>query len=79
MCYLGTSHSTSPVFLGPRGTLWVFQSWLVVSIIGLNSSAYGFENLEASMMMDPRWTVGNDAHVIMHDKQPTERGNKDSL
>jgi len=49
----------------------------MVSIIGLNSSAYGFEGLEASMMMDPRLAVGNGAHVITHDKQPTERGNKD--
>jgi hypothetical protein len=44
----------------------VFYSWFVVAVAGLNLSVYGLEGIEASMMMDPNWAVGNAMRVMMH-------------
>jgi hypothetical protein len=62
--YLKASLADNLVFFGPRGGLWVYYSWFVIGVIGLNLSSYGFEGIEASMLMDPRWAA-RDAMLIM--------------
>jgi len=64
--YLKASPADSPVFFGPRGGLWVFYSWFLIGIIGLNLSSYGFEGIEASMLMDLRWAARDAMLVMMH-------------
>jgi hypothetical protein len=64
--YLKASPTDSPVSFGPSGGLWVFYSWFLIGIIGLNLSSYGFEGIEATMLMDPRWAAQDAMLVMMH-------------
>ncbi|KAE9368458.1 hypothetical protein N431DRAFT_560869 [Stipitochalara longipes BDJ] len=64
--YLRASPANSQVFFGPRGGLWVYYSWFVIGVIGLNLSSYGFEGIEASMLMDLRWAARDAMMVMTH-------------
>lgn len=64
--YLAPIDSDNPVAFGYVGANWIFYSWFVVGVIGLNLSLYGMEGVEAGMLMEPSWNVGDGMKLMMH-------------
>jgi hypothetical protein len=64
--YLKDAKPDDPVAFGPIGAKWIFYSWFVAGVIGLNLSLYGLEGVEAAMLMEPGWNVGNGMKLMMH-------------
>lgn len=64
--YLVPIDPDSPVSFGPAGAKWIFYSWFVAGIIGLNLSLYGLAGAEAGMLMDPFWRVNNAMVLMLH-------------
>jgi hypothetical protein len=64
--YLAPVNPDSPVAFGPIGAKWIFYSWFVAGVIGLNLSLYGLKGVEAGMLMGPGWNVGNGMKLMMH-------------
>jgi hypothetical protein len=64
--YLRSANPDDPVAFGPIGAKWIFYSWFVVGVIGLNLSLYGLEGVEAAMLMEPGWSVGDGMKLMMH-------------
>ncbi|XPS75938.1 hypothetical protein M3J09_008002 [Ascochyta lentis] len=64
--YLAPIDANSPVAFGPPGAKWVFYSWFVAGVVGLNLSLYGLAGVEAAMLMEPRWNVGDAMRLMMH-------------
>jgi hypothetical protein len=64
--YLVPADPNSPVAFGPIGAKWIFYGWFVAGVIGLNLSLYGLEGVEAAMLMEPTWSVGNGMKIMMH-------------
>lgn len=57
--YLAHIDPHSPLAFGPPGATWVFYSWFVAGVVGLNLSLYGLAGVEAGMLMEPAWQVGD--------------------
>ncbi|KAH7081825.1 hypothetical protein BKA63DRAFT_463289 [Paraphoma chrysanthemicola] len=64
--YLAPIDPESLVAFGPPGATWIFYSWFVVGVIGLNLSMYGMEGVEAAMLMEPHWQAGDGMKLMMH-------------
>ncbi|KAF3049529.1 hypothetical protein E8E11_009958 [Didymella keratinophila] len=64
--YLAPIDEASSLAFGPPGATWVFYSWFVAGVIGLNLSMYGLAGIEAAMLMEPRWNVGDAMRLMMH-------------
>ncbi|KAH7080668.1 hypothetical protein FB567DRAFT_109727 [Paraphoma chrysanthemicola] len=64
--YLEPIDPESSVAFGPPGATWIFYSWFVVGVIGLNLSMYGMEGVEAAMLMEPHWQAGDAMKLMMH-------------
>lgn len=64
--YLVPIDDESSLAFGPPGATWVFYSWFVAGVIGLNLSMYGLAGVEAAMLMEPRWSVGDAMRLMMH-------------
>ncbi|KAF2028774.1 hypothetical protein EK21DRAFT_101653 [Setomelanomma holmii] len=64
--YLAPIDPESPIAFGPPGATWIFYSWFVVGVIGLNLSMYGMQGVEAGMMMEPHWQAGDGMKLMMH-------------
>lgn len=64
--YLKASPADILVFFGPKGGLWVYYSWFVTGVIGLNISSNRFEGVEASILMDPRWALQDAMLLLLH-------------
>jgi hypothetical protein len=64
--YLAPIDSNSPLPFGPPGAKWVFYSWFLVGVIGLNLSLYGMEGVEAGMLMEPAWRLRDGMRLMMH-------------
>lgn len=60
--YLAPQDPRNPLVFGPPGATWVFYSWFIAGVVGLNLSLYGLAGVEAAMLMDPIWEV-HDAMV----------------
>lgn len=46
--------------------LWIFYSWFVIGVFGLNLSKYGLVGIEAAMLHEPFWQVDNTMVLLMH-------------
>lgn len=64
--YLVPLDPSAPFIVGPPGASYVYYSWFIVGIVGLNLSLYSMAGVEASMLMDPTWDVGNAMVLLMH-------------
>jgi hypothetical protein len=64
--YLAPIDDDGFLAFGPPGATWVFYSWFVAGVIGLNLSMYGLAGVEVAMLMEPRWNVGNAMRLMMH-------------
>lgn len=64
--YLTPNGSQEPLLLGPRGAKWIFYSWFVVGVIGLALSLYSLLGVEAGMLMEPAWNVGDATKLMLH-------------
>lgn len=64
--YLAPIDPASPMAFGPPGATWVLYSWFVAGVIGLNLSMYGMAGVEAAMLMEPTWNVGDAMRLMMH-------------
>jgi hypothetical protein len=64
--YLVPLDTQSPLAFGPPGATWVFYSWFVAGVVGLNLSLYGLAGVEAAMLMEPAWNVGDAMRLMMH-------------
>ncbi|OAL47005.1 hypothetical protein IQ07DRAFT_647277 [Pyrenochaeta sp. DS3sAY3a] len=64
--YLASGYPDSPTAFGPPGAKWVFYSWFVAGIIGLNLSLYGLAGAEAGMLMEPTWKVSDAMRLMLH-------------
>lgn len=63
--YLVPEHPGNPVNFGHSGARWVYYSWWLIGIFGINLSGYGLEGVEASMLMDPKWACKNAMQVMV--------------
>ena len=45
---------------------WIFYSWFVLVTFGLGLSKYGLQGVEAAMLHEPLWQVGNTMVLLMH-------------
>lgn len=54
---------------GHRNATWVYYSWFVVGVFGLNVSRYGLAGVEAAMLQDPFWKVDNAMALMMHSEK----------
>jgi hypothetical protein len=64
--YLVPFDSDGPLMFGLRGATWVFYSWFVAGVLGLSLSLYGLAGVEASMLMEPTWNVGDATRLMLH-------------
>ena len=64
--YLAPLDLKSPLSFGPPGATWIFYSWFVAGVVGLNLSLYGLAGVEAAMLMEPAWHVGDAMRLMMH-------------
>jgi len=64
--YLVPIDPESSVPFGPPGAKWIFYSWFVAGIIGLNLSLYGLAGAEAGMLMEPFWRVNDAMGLMLH-------------
>jgi hypothetical protein len=64
--YLVPIDPESSVSFGPPGAKWIFYSWFVAGIIGLNLSLYGLAGAEAGMLMEPFWRVNDAMGLMLH-------------
>ncbi|KAF2011601.1 hypothetical protein BU24DRAFT_454114 [Aaosphaeria arxii CBS 175.79] len=64
--YLASLNTNTTVAFGPAGANWIFYSWFVAGVIGLNLSLYGLAGVEISMLMEPAWNVGNARRLMLH-------------
>ena len=64
--YLAPVDVHSPLAFGPPGATWVFYSWFIAGVVGLNLSLYGLAGVEAAMLMEPAWNVGDAMRLMMH-------------
>ncbi|PGH13495.1 hypothetical protein AJ79_03625 [Helicocarpus griseus UAMH5409] len=51
---------------GLNGELWVFYSWFIVGVFGLNLSKYGLQGVEAAMLQTRTWQARNSMALMMH-------------
>jgi hypothetical protein len=51
---------------GLRGATWVFYSWFIAGVRGLNLSLHGLAGFEAGMLMEARWNVGDAKNLMLH-------------
>ncbi|KAK2734020.1 hypothetical protein FQN57_001889 [Myotisia sp. PD_48] len=65
---LTTSDVDSLVY-GHRNASWVFYSWFVVGVFGLNVSKYGLAGVEAAMLQTSFWGVDNTMALLMHNEK----------
>jgi hypothetical protein len=54
------------LIFGKRGATWIFYSWFVAGVLGLTLSLYGLTGVEASMLMEPTWNVGDATRLMLH-------------
>jgi hypothetical protein len=54
---------------GHRNARWVYYSWFVVGVFGLNISKYGLAGVEASMLHERPWQVHDGMVLLMHSGQ----------
>lgn len=64
--YLAPADVHSPLAFGPPGATYVFYSWFIAGVVGLNLSLYGLAGVEAAMLMEPAWNVGDAMRLMMH-------------
>jgi hypothetical protein len=64
--YLVPSDAHSPLAFGPPGATYVFYSWFIAGVVGLNLSLYGLAGVEAAMLMESAWNVGDAMRLMMH-------------
>jgi hypothetical protein len=64
--YIAPVDPNSPLIFGLPGATWVYYSWFIAGIIGLNLSLYGLAGVEAAMLMEPTWQVSDVLQLIMH-------------
>jgi hypothetical protein len=64
--YLAPLDKDSPLSFGPPGATWIFYSWFVAGVIGLNLSLYGLAGVEAAMLMEPAWHVSDAMRLMIH-------------
>lgn len=64
--YLAPLDSNNPIAFGAPGATWVYYSWFVAGVIGLNLSTYGLAGIEAAMLMEPGWNVKDAMRLMMH-------------
>lgn len=64
--YLAPLDPASPFVVGPPGATYVYYSWFVVGVVGLNLSLYGMAGVEAGMLMEPAWDAGDAMSLMMH-------------
>jgi hypothetical protein len=55
-----------PLTFRQQGTTWIFYSWFVEGVLGLAFSLYGLAGVEACMLMEPTWNVGNATKLMLH-------------
>lgn len=65
--YLIPENPANPVQFGHSGGRWVYYSWFLIAIFGINLSKYSLRGVEAAMMMDPRWAAKNAMEVMVGD------------
>lgn len=51
---------------GKRGAIWSFYSWFVAGVLDLSLSLYGLTGVDASMLMEPTWNVGDATRLMLH-------------
>lgn len=60
-----TPEDGGPIQFGHNGGRWVYYSWFLLGIFGLNLSKYGLVGLEAGMLMDKRWAATNAMQIMV--------------
>ncbi|EFQ97167.1 hypothetical protein MGYG_00211 [Nannizzia gypsea CBS 118893] len=51
---------------GLPGETWLYYSWFIVGVFGLNLSRYALLGIEAAMLQDSFWQVNNAMGLLMH-------------
>ncbi|KAK2743616.1 hypothetical protein FQN55_007214 [Onygenales sp. PD_40] len=51
---------------GLPGEVWLFYSWFVVGVFGLNLSRYALLGVEAAMLQESFWQVNSTMAILMH-------------
>ncbi|KAF1930326.1 uncharacterized protein M421DRAFT_90890 [Didymella exigua CBS 183.55] len=64
--YLAPADMHSPLAFIPPGAIHVFYSWFIAGIVGLNLSLFGLAGVEAAILMEPAWNVGDAMRLTMH-------------
>lgn len=64
--YLVPAQEDGPITFGLRGAKWIFYSWFVAGVLGLGLSLYGLTGIEAAMLMESTWNVGNATRLMLH-------------
>jgi hypothetical protein len=54
------------MLFGRRGATWIYYSWFIAGVIGLSLSLYGLSGVEAGMLMEPAWNVGDATRLMLH-------------
>ncbi|KAK2786146.1 hypothetical protein FQN53_006908 [Emmonsiellopsis sp. PD_33] len=52
--------------VGHRNAIWVYYSWFIVGVFGLNVSRYGLAGVEAAMLQHEFWHAKNAMVLTMH-------------
>ncbi|KAK2879402.1 hypothetical protein FQN49_000920 [Arthroderma sp. PD_2] len=55
-----------PVKYRPIDGTWIFYSWFVAGVFGLNISKYGLLGVEAVMLQEPFWGAKSAMRLLMH-------------
>ncbi|MBE3045341.1 hypothetical protein IMZ48_22880, partial [Candidatus Bathyarchaeota archaeon] len=55
-----------PVKYGTFDERWIFYSWFVLGVFGLNISRYGILGIEAAMLQEPFWQTRSAMNLFMH-------------
>ena len=64
--YLNPANAANNAIFGLSGASGIYYSWFVLAAIGLNLSQYGFEGVEASMLMKKRWSPKHAMQLMAH-------------
>ncbi|KAK2808654.1 hypothetical protein FQN50_004518 [Emmonsiellopsis sp. PD_5] len=52
--------------VGHRNAIWIYYSWFIVGVFGLNISRYGLAGAEAAMLQHQFWHAKNAMVLTMH-------------
>lgn len=64
--YLDPPDSPNDLNFGRPGGQFIFYSWFVLAVVGLDIGEYGLVGVETSMLMKKFWAAPNASHIMRH-------------